>query len=185
LWSAIAHHGGVIIETEGDGLTAIFDCSEHKQPLATALLALDKAKRDLQNLHEHLILQGLIDESIPVFEFRCGIASGQLKPIWRTVDGMQVSAAWVEIGNTNAFVDSTRMMEVERTLAEADKVSIVTIAGNVAIDPQIPLSGHWLFLSRTFEGKHSHIYSVSAYVPSAMAKGQNELSDVVSLIRVA
>jgi hypothetical protein len=179
MWSAIALHKGTVIETEGDGLMAIFDELDCPRPLDSALRAVDQVKAGLQSLRMQFIAQGMIDDTEMPIEFRAGVSPGEIKPIWRSVDGAQI-AAWVESGGTNPFVDSARMMEVERTLPEASSSSIVTVSSEAPMSGASELNGTWLFLNRLIEGKHERMYSVSAYVP----RGSDD-ENVISITQAA
>jgi hypothetical protein len=160
LWSAVLAHQGTVLSTEGDGLRAFFDGDECTSPARSALLAVDQMQARLDEYALQLRDQGFSLDSF--LSFRAGLVLGEIKPIWQQAGQSQV-AGWTEAGQSNAFVDSARLMEAERQLDYGGSLLVSTVETAFALRGAGTSAGKWLIESRRVEGKHGNSYLVSAY----------------------
>jgi len=164
LWSTVLANGGIVLQTDGDGLKAFFDKTDCKNPIQSALLTTDMMKTRIDEFRQQLQYQEIIpSENFPI-EFRAGIALGEIKPTWQQVDTMKV-AGWTDTGEQGPFVESSRLMEVERQLPEGTNISIVVLSEESTrlLPVETNLKGSWEVKSRRLVGKHNRIFLISAY----------------------
>ena len=161
LWSAVTANGGIVLTTEGDGLKAFFDKSKHSDAIVSALRTIDQMKARLNEYQEQLQYQEIAN--LGSFEFRAGIASGEIKPTWQQRDGLEV-AGWIDCGDRGPFLESVRLMELERQFEKANE-SVAVLNANES-KSVTDLKGHWIFENHRVVGKHNRIFIVSAYQPA-------------------
>lgn len=179
LWASVIACGGTVLQTDGDGLRAFFDKQENAAPALAALRATDLMEKNLMVFCSQLQDQGILEAGTCV-PFRAGISCGEIKPSWQEMQGMRV-ATWTETGSRNPFVESARMLEIERKISTPVEKSAVIVMDEYAhaLDKGA-LAGSWLFERRGVMGKHDHIYLVSAYLPE-----QGEVKQALSTKQVA
>jgi hypothetical protein len=92
---------------------------------------------------------------------------GEIKPVWQRV-GEGAVAGWAEAGSGNAFVDSARLMELERQM-DGDETKIVMLdqvaTEALASGMQASLAGRLVRTGAELAGKHRRVYRVAAYAP--------------------
>jgi class 3 adenylate cyclase len=172
LWGAVLAEKGTVLSTEGDGLHAFFDKGDCANPAASALRAADRMRERLAELGRQLHAQGLHQGRD--LAFRAGLATGEIKPVWQEVDRVRV-AGWSDTGAGKVFVESARLMEIERQAGGAAEGSFVVVAAETAFALRtLPgLTGRWSLESKNFVGKHGRSYLVSVYSPG----GEHEASE--------
>lgn len=161
LWTAVTDHGGIVLQTEGDGLRAFFDADSCPDPLAAALGSTDAMARNLREVDGWIRSEYPIAASMPPLRFRGGIAQGEIRPVWQELGGNR-QASWTEAGASNAFVDSARLMEAEKGLGP-DGSAVVIVSGSASPGA---LVGTWLARELDVIGKHSVHYRVDVYAPA-------------------
>jgi class 3 adenylate cyclase len=173
LWGAVIAEGGSVLSTAGDGLYAFFDGDDCPNPAESALRASDRMRERLAELARQLHAQGLHHGGD--LGFRAGIAVGEIKPVWQEVDRVKV-AGWSDTGTGNVFVETARLMEIERQLGSSKSVSHVVLPADTAFSLRglRALSGKWVLESKKFVGKHDRSYLVSVYSPSTQNDEESE-----------
>ena len=74
----------------------------------------------------------------------------------------------MEVGNQHPLLESVRMMELEKGLAQNGGGSLVLMSEEAAssVDGELSgLKGKWLARRKALVGKHSRIYQVAAFQP--------------------
>ncbi|MBI3556080.1 MAG: hypothetical protein HY074_07440 [Deltaproteobacteria bacterium] len=166
LWTAVSEHDGLVMQTEGDSLRALFADGDHNNSLIAAFEALDAMKRNLTKLSKRFASQGLA-ASLPRegLNFRASLAAGEIRPIWQDYGGVRL-ASWTETSGTNVFTDAARLLELERQIQSEmnSPASIVITPAELRARFTVGSSqGVWLFDRRSFVGKHGAAYEVAAY----------------------
>lgn len=166
LWSAVIANKGTVLQTEGDGLKAFFDDQDCGDSVAAALAATEQMKGRLEAFLQELKEKEIVPGENFSLDFRGGISKGELRPSWQKIDLVQVPS-WSETGKVNPFLESARLMEVERQLPEGGDCSLVVVSVEAARETLSLkfLPGHWLVDGRRLLGKHDRIFLVSAYRP--------------------
>ncbi len=164
MWMAVSKNGGHVLQTEGDALRALFPEGDVKEPARAAIVATETMRQSLQQLEQRFVAQGMSAVPEDGLHFRASIVEGEIRPIWQAYGGTRL-AGWSEAGGTNAFVESSRLLEMERQVGEggaaASVVVVPTPLGERLQEAALP--GRWLFDRHTMEGKHGLAYEVAAY----------------------
>ncbi|HAZ12563.1 MAG: hypothetical protein A2X86_11810 [Bdellovibrionales bacterium GWA2_49_15] len=171
MWMAVSQNGGIVLQTEGDALRAIFPAGELEAPVEAAFRAVDTMRRNLMELEQRFVAQGMAD-MVPKsgIHFRGAIVLGEIRPIWQSYGGARL-ASWAETGHSNVLIEVSRLLEMEREVAPGDgkSSSIVIVPQELKKNtPTMSLMGQWLFESRTLLGKHGTPYEVAAYQVNEM-----------------
>lgn len=166
MWAAVSQNGGLVLQTEGDALRALFPADELAHPARAAFDAADAMRRNLAELEGRFISQGLPAQVLAGgLHFRGAVVEGDIRPIWQAYGGSRL-AGWVETGHVNVFIEAARLLELERQVAKAETspgsivIAIPELRSKLAA---VALTGRWLFERRSFEGKHGQSYDVAAY----------------------
>jgi hypothetical protein len=166
MWMATSDQGGLVLQTEGDALRALFAATDVVDPLTAALAAADAMGRNLAALERRFRSQGLA-EMIPPdgLHFRGALVEGDIRPLWQDYGGTRL-AGWVETGHSNVFIEASRLLELERQVKlathRAASIVIVPTESRARIATKVS-PGRWMFEKNRFVGKHGQIYEVAAY----------------------
>jgi hypothetical protein len=108
-------------------------------------------------------------EEAPSLRFRGGMAVGDIRPVWQEIAGAR-QAAWVEAGANNPFVESARLMELERKVEDNKSRSLVVLSEELAgkLDSK---TVRWFRQGLELSGKHGVRYRLAVYAP-APAEGE-------------
>ncbi len=158
LWSAAIACGGTVLQTEGDSLRVFFDEADCPSPALSALRATDEMTRRLWAIADQFGGGGPI-------HFRGGMAVGRIRPIWQEMEGTRM-ASWGEAGDSNVFVESTRMMELERQVKGERPETLLLVPASLVKELSVGNEADWCFTNRSFAGKHGRIYAAGAYAPA-------------------
>jgi hypothetical protein len=167
MWTAVIHNGGIVLMTEGDQLRAFFDDEHCANSILSALKATDEMGENLALLEKQLEQHFNGGETLPQITFRGAIASGEIRPVWQEMEDARF-ASWVEAGTTHPFLESARMMELERNYHSPRSVSQIVVAEEVAEKLQSRsevLEGRWTLRNETIVGKHEKQYTIAIYSP--------------------
>ena len=161
--SCIISNKGTVLQTDGDGLTAFFDVTSSESPMLDAFKAVESIQSEF-NIIESYFTQD--DQDIDIsLRFRASMRTGEVKPTWQKY-GEEVRASWQEAGNGNVFVDTARLMEIERKLENAGTDSNVVLLDEDAssvLSKRPDLQDKIVCSNTEFEGKHGHKYSCTAF----------------------
>lgn len=132
IWGRFAASGATILQSSGDDLIVLFDEPTLERNPNVWIETLEAAHEELQ-----LIAQTLADAQVELstlktIEFRASVARGSVRPMWRTV-GVTRVPNWVEAGSRNVFVESARLLELERTLKLTGQGSTVIFADSAEL----------------------------------------------------
>ncbi|HTL12884.1 MAG TPA: hypothetical protein VL588_10375 [Bdellovibrionota bacterium] len=171
MWAAVVECGGVVLHTEGDALRALFDDQVHANPVLSAIRATDGIAAALERLGPQLMGKFHLEHEVKL-GFRGGIALGQVRPVWQEM-GVDRYASWIETGNGNPLVESTRVMDLERKVPEtgpANSSRVVVLEDQAqALCLAMPeLAVGFEARSLQLPGKHGKVYTVAAYRPGAV-----------------
>lgn len=168
MWSAIAKRGGTVVHTEGDSICALFEKSSlSPQAVAAdasaALGAVDEISIQLADYARQLRDRGLALEDGPSLQFRASLVQGAVKPIWHEIGGARYPG-WIETGSENAFVECSRILELERDLP-GSRASLLVMPESFAAELErleVIASDRWLRRNSLLQGKHGQWYRVAA-----------------------
>lgn len=93
LWEAVSGHGGVVLQTEGDALVALFPLESCPEPARAALAAADSMAVSLRELATKVPGAGGA-----ALAFRGSIVEGEVRPVWLGAAGER-SACWTSSGS--------------------------------------------------------------------------------------
>ena len=166
MWAAVSQNGGLVLQTEGDALRALFPADELPDPARAAFLAADAMRRNLAELEGRFISQGVPSKVLAGgLHFRGAVVEGEIRPIWQAYGGSRL-AGWVETGHVNVFIEAARLLELERQVAKDEPAPGSVVIALPELKSRLAsagLTGRWLFERRAFEGKHAQSYDVAAY----------------------
>ena len=161
--SGIISHGGTVIQTDGDGLTAFFDVSTSETPMKEAIRSVEFIQNEF-NIIEEFFAEENEDMEISL-RFRASASWGEIRPCWQK-HGEELRASWEEVGNGNIFVTAARLLEIERKLSnqKTDSNIILTELDAQRALKLIPeLKEQTVCNAESFEGKHGHKYVCTAF----------------------
>ncbi len=166
MWMAVSQNGGIVLQTEGDAILALFPAGEIEIPISAAFKAVDSMRENLLALEQRFLAQGITD-MVPEsgIHFRGAISEGDIRPIWQTYGGTRL-ASWAETGHGNALVESARLMELEREVAPklGNNSTIVIVTEELKKNlPAMSFKGKWAIERETLLGKHGRPYDIAAY----------------------
>lgn len=168
LWTSLAAEGGTVLSTDGDQVKVFFDAADDSAPLLRALKGVDSLHRYLANLSFQLAGFGLMPEGHSGIAFRAGLAAGEIRPHWQIL-GSERTPLWLEAGRSTPFIDSARMLDLERQVeniaAGAPSTSRVMIPDHLLADFSgfEALSGTIVRRGCELIGKHGRVYRVAVY----------------------
>lgn len=166
----LTENGAVILRAEGDEAIAFFDEKAVANPLFSALLACDRARRALDELAAELAFPEPTTNETIGLHFRAGIAEGALRPTWTHYHDRRLPS-WEQVGESKVFVDAARVMEIEKTLdSENREISQVLVESRarkkwLGEDPVPGLRGSFTQCLKTVVGKHQRTYLIDVYRP--------------------
>jgi hypothetical protein len=167
LWTAVMENGGVVLQTEGDAIRALFDQETCPDPVAAALRTTDRMAQELALVDGRIRSEHAAAAEMPRLAFRGGVAVGAVKPIWHDFAGTH-HASWIEAGGSNAFVESTRLMDLERDAGGVPGGTRVVITEQLyGSGPLAGLGGRWESHGLELLGKHGQPYRIAVYAPVA------------------
>lgn len=158
IWGRFASTGATVMQSSGDDILLIYPDSDVGSEPHLWYKTLCEVHEELQ-----LIAQQLADShpelsTMRRIEFRAAVSRGAVRPLWRMIGSTRVPS-WVEAGNKNVFVDTARLLELERgrikpTAKNSGSMLIVdeTLEAELKEIPGLELQ------SFTGEGKHGRIY---------------------------
>lgn len=165
IWTTFSASGATVLQSAGDDLLVIYDEQTMRRSPLAWLETLHAIHVQLQVIAQRLADSHVELAGLKTLEYRAAVCDGSVRPLWRVI-GPSRLPAWVEAGNKNVFVESARLIEVERlthvttrgsvVILDDDLTDLPSLAGNLAH----PL--HLQKLSGT--GKHGRKYSASALV---------------------
>jgi hypothetical protein len=131
---------------------------------------------ELRTLGEQLRDQHGLAPELCALKFRAGVALGDIQPIWQD-RGTERYASWVECGSSHAFVESARLMDLERKAPEGSPPILAVFNEEAAREldrRNEPGAGRWVVRDLEMHAKHGTPYRVALYepVPSA-ARGRH------------
>ncbi len=166
---SIMKAGGVVVHHKGEELIAFFDTDRCSSPVRTALAVLEEVEAASK------LMDIEFSRSRQAFCFRASIVRGDIKPIWETL-GDQREPYWEEAGDTTPFVESSRLLELERealSQEQSDSLgSLVLLQESLALElvaqaPQLSSSFHTR--AAPAKDKHGQAYSIAVYRPGDVA----------------
>ena len=165
-----------MLMTDGDAIKVLFPAAASADPTINALATAEKISIALSQIASQL---KSLDESLPKdwqIQFRAGLAVGKIRPVWQEI-GRDRFPNWVECDDSQPFLLSARLMELERKIEAQDDSgsSIVMVPFEIANAAE--QSGKLLrpFDSRDLmmAGKHGKQYRVSVYCVANVPTGVN------------
>lgn len=158
IWGRFAASGATVMQSSGDDILLIYpDTQLHEDPLIWY--------KTLCQVHEELqlIAQQLADTqpelaTLKCLEFRAAASKGSVRPLWRVIGTTRVPA-WVEAGNKNVFVDTARLLELERARINSTppEAGSILIADESLESDIKDISGPNI-KTVTGQGKHGRVY---------------------------
>lgn len=159
IWGRFASSGATVMQSSGDDILLIYPDRDFGNQPYLWYKTLCEVHEELQ-----LIAQQLADShpelsTLRRIEFRAAVAKGAVRPLWRLIGSTRVPA-WVEAGNKNVFVDTARLLELERANAKptakgGGSMLIIdeTLEAELKEIPDLEIK------SFTGQGKHGRIYN--------------------------
>lgn len=165
LWGRFAASGATILQSAGDDLLILFDEPTLERNQFIWLETLEAAHEELQ-----IIAQTLADSQVELaglktIEFRAAVTVGSVRPMWRTV-GVTRLPNWIEAGSKNVFVESARLLDLERTLELTGQGSTVILEEGCALE--IPEQYDAVHVEGT--GKHGKSYRAEVLVLNGISQ---------------
>ena len=111
-----------------------------------------------------------------MLNFRAGAAAGEIKPVWHERGGER-HASWAEAGSSHAFVESARLMDLERQVAPGDAPASYALfleaaareldgtGATPARRREGDAGGSWKVRELELTGKHAQRYTVAVWAP--------------------
>lgn len=159
VWTTFSASGATVLQSAGDDLLVLYD----KQTLAHSPLlwleTLNAVHAQLQVIAQRLADSHVELAGLKTLEYRAAVCDGSVRPLWRIVGTTRVPA-WVEAGSKNVFVESARLIELERSQRLTDRGSVVVIEDEI----RATLPPHVHSTPLTGTGKHGRQYSATALV---------------------
>ncbi len=162
LWNAVLEFGGITLSTEGDSLVAFFDAANIANPLSGATMSLLKMNRDIALFETQLRERSAIPELVSI-RFRASVVAGAIKPIWHDQGEVKIPS-WSDAAGSLCFLESARLLEIEKSLAETKDSNGILVASGIA--EQMSSMHLELVLANTSRpGKHGKEYHFSVFRP--------------------
>ena len=159
IWGRFASTGATVMQSSGDDILLIYPDEDFSTEPGLWYKTLCEVHEELQ-----LIAQQLADShpelsTLRRIEFRAAVARGAVRPLWRMIGTTRVPA-WVEAGNKNVFVDTARLLELERSSVKpAAKVAGSMLIVDETLETELKGIPGLELKSFTGEGKHGRAYS--------------------------
>jgi hypothetical protein len=127
VWGQFVSSGGTILESSGDDLFVLFPEAKLKEAPTLWFKTLRAVHEDLQVMAQQLADNQVELSALKSIEFRASVCRGSVRPIWRSVGKAQIPS-WVEAGTSNVFVDSARLLEIERDWSKENPSEVARTA---------------------------------------------------------
>jgi hypothetical protein len=166
LWAVAAKHGAEVIRTEGDALVCLFEGDTSEEAMLRAVEVFSSTEETLDHFFRNLDSRAKAVLPYGRMSFRAALVYGRVKPTWQAVEGTS-QPGWQEFGERNIFVDSARLLEIEKEVCGKDGSSLMIQAedGDI-LAPQLERCGYSFFIrGQVFLGKHGRPYRVSGILP--------------------
>jgi hypothetical protein len=162
----IAKYGGIAIQKKGDEIIGFFDADKCENPALAAVAAVEEITRASPLVESELRARQLLPEDSKGLHFRASIATGAIRPIWDNVGGER-DAGWEEAGTTSVFVESARLLEMERKVRRpGDTVLILkNDLAEAVLTARPSLQSSVVARDLVVEDKHGTPYHIAVFVP--------------------
>ena len=116
IWARFVASGATVMQSSGDDLLLIYPESLLRENPKVWFETLQSVHEELQ-LIAHQLADSQPDlATLRHLEFRAAASRGAVRPLWRMIGATRVPT-WVEAGNKNVFVDTSRLLDLERSTA--------------------------------------------------------------------
>lgn len=176
-YTSIVKNGGTVLHKKGDEIIGFFDQDKCTNPGINALKTVDEMVELSRLLESDFRSRNLYPTESRGFWFRAAIATGDVRPIWEEVGGNR-EAYWEEAGTTTPFVQSNRLLDMERQVpgSEISTLTIMTEELALKISSQYPHVLPLLVLRKqVFKDKHGNEYEVAVYRPNPKSDERGSL----------
>jgi hypothetical protein len=162
----IAKYGGIAIQKKGDEIIGFFDADKCENPALAAVAAVEEITRASPLVESELRARQMLPEDSKGLHFRASIATGAIRPIWDNVGGER-DAGWEEAGTTSVFVESARLLEMERKVRRpGDTVLILkNDLAETVLSSRPALQASVIARDLVVEDKHGTPYHIAVFVP--------------------
>ena len=170
IWAIVDAAGGTVLVTDGDAIKAFFPDGTSAHSALKAILMSEKISSELDQIADQLkSIHGSLSKDWQI-QFRAGLATGKIRPVWQEV-GRDRFPNWIESGDTQPFLISTRLMDLERKL-EPHSGSVVLVPSGLAqeIEETGGLARPFASRDLTIAGKHGVAYQLSVFVAGKSAR---------------
>ncbi|HLE00810.1 MAG TPA: hypothetical protein VJB59_11155 [Bdellovibrionota bacterium] len=167
VYSALDEHGGTAIMWPGDQVVAIFDSARIVDPGSAAVRVAETLVRKGSALTQQLANEGRLPFGAAGFLVRAAIVDAVIRPTYEKIEGREFPA-WEEAGSTMPFVESSRLLEMEKQI---EKERFGTVSRNLIVIKKTQasivtaLNLGWVGFEVQKADKHGSKYELAIFEP--------------------
>jgi hypothetical protein len=166
-YTSIMKFNGTIIHKKGDEVIGFFDQDKSKFPLVDAIKAIEDMSRVSLLLENEFKNQQIYPPDAQGLYFRAAATLGEIRPVWEMLGNVR-EAYWEEAGSSSPFVESSRLLEMERKFGTPRDTLLVLSERHVAdvadADPRLVLG--FKHRDQPAKDKHGQEYRVAIFDPA-------------------
>ena len=159
IWTTFSASGATVLQSAGDDLLVLYDEQTLTHSPLLWLETLNAVHAQLQVIAQRLADSHVELAGLKALDYRAAVCDGSVRPLWRVVGTARVPA-WVEAGTKNVFVESARLIELERSHRLTNRGSVVILEDELSL----ALPQHIRSSKISGTGKHGRLYSATALV---------------------
>lgn len=165
-YTSILKYNGFVIHKKGDEVIGFFDSDKCPDHTLSAVNAVKEMAQLSALLEQDFRSRNMYPSDAKEVCFRAALTTGDVKPVWEEM-GKSREAYWEEAGNTSPFVESSRLLEIERSIAHPSSIRLIVpeklVNELIRQDPELRVN--FVLRSQIVKSKHDSSYEVAVFVP--------------------
>lgn len=163
MWSRFAASGATVMQSTGDDLLLIYPDSLLKEEPELWIKTLKSVHEELQLIAVQLADSQPELATMKSLDFRAAASRGAVRPLWRLIGATRVPS-WVEASSKNVFVDTSRLLELERTNSSQKNYSRTVLIVDESLEVELKNIKDLQVVAVNGVGKHGRNYQGFATV---------------------